>query len=138
MLSKSSLQRPARYSRAALWRALWVMLMAFIAYAVLSGSPVDAQTATPAAGNTADAHAAPAALASDVPDATGTTVWAEVYESVTRLADAGSAAAARLALQMHRLGPSVYGVAFEASESQLRRWQWQVECVVCESCAGAG
>lgn len=137
MFSKSSPHGPGRYSRTALWRALWVMLLAFIAYAVLSGSPVDAQTVSPAV--VVEAAPPPAGPASS---AAGTgssiTVWAEVYESVARLADSGSVAAARLALQMHRYGPSVYGVSFEASDLQLRRWQWQAECVICDTCGDMG
>jgi len=134
-LSKSSMQRPARFSRAALWKALWVMLMAFIAYAVLSGSPVDAQAILPGAGALPPAPAEPA---SDAADGGSGAMWAEVYQAVARLADSGSIAAARLALQMHHHGQAVYGVRFEASETQLRRWQWQVDCAECESCVSAG
>lgn len=135
MMSKSTLHDRGSFNRRALWRALWVMLMAFLAYAVLSGSPVAAQTVSPAA---ADAAGAPAGPSSDTSDTGITTVWVEVYESATRLADAGSAAASRLALQMHRYGPSVYGVSFEASDMQLRRWQWQAECAGLQTCDDAG
>ena len=53
-------------------------------------------------------------------------VWTEVFATLARRADAGSVDAARLALQMLRLGPLIYGVSFEASAWQVQRWQRQV------------
>jgi hypothetical protein len=54
--------------------------------------------------------------------------WAETYSVVARLADTGSSEASRLALQMYRNGPAIYGMSFRASNQQLQRWQRQLVC----------
>ncbi|MEP7282486.1 MAG: hypothetical protein ABI696_10955 [Rubrivivax sp.] len=48
--------------------------------------------------------------------------WAEAYAALRRLADQGHAEAARVALQMRRYGPALYGQAFEASPDEAQRW----------------
>ena len=58
----------------------------------------------------------------------GEAVWSEIYAVAVRRADAGSPEASRLALQMYRLGPSIYGMRFDASAQQVRRWQRQAMC----------
>jgi hypothetical protein len=49
--------------------------------------------------------------------------FAEAYELFTRLADCGHREAARIALQMHKLGSRLYGLDFAARPQQLVRWQ---------------
>jgi len=49
--------------------------------------------------------------------------YAQAYALFAQLADCGHREAARIALQMRRFGPELYGVAFEASPSRLARWQ---------------
>lgn len=48
--------------------------------------------------------------------------YALAYALWARQADAGEAEAARLALQMYRYGPQLYGQAFVISSSQRQRW----------------
>lgn len=49
--------------------------------------------------------------------------YAQAYALFAQLADCGHREAARIALQMRRFGPELYGVVFEASPSRLARWQ---------------
>lgn len=63
--------------------------------------------------------------------------WADTYAVLARLADAGSADAARMALEMHHHGRSIYGMRFEASEQQQRRWQIRIACST-PPCAAVG
>jgi hypothetical protein len=49
--------------------------------------------------------------------------FAEAYEAFGRLADCGHREAARIALQMHKLGSRLYGVDFATRPPQLLRWQ---------------
>lgn len=48
--------------------------------------------------------------------------WAEAFAAFARLADAGDADAARIALQMHAWGPRLYGQAFELAPERARAW----------------
>jgi hypothetical protein len=66
--------------------------------------------------------------------------WDEIYAWLGRRADAGERDAARLALEMHRAGPRVYGRDFRATPQQLQRWQCRAQGVEppCESPARAG
>ena len=49
--------------------------------------------------------------------------WREAYGAFCRLADDGDAEAARLALQMFRYGPQLYGERFEAVPRAVQRWR---------------
>jgi hypothetical protein len=49
--------------------------------------------------------------------------YAQAYALFAQLADCGHREAARIALQMRRFGPALYGMAFEASPTRLARWQ---------------
>jgi hypothetical protein len=49
--------------------------------------------------------------------------WPGAYGRFIALADRGDAQAARMALAMHRDGPSVYGRQWDASLDQLRAWE---------------
>jgi len=68
-----------------------------------------------------------AALAA-VPSAPSRT-WSEVYAWLGRRADAGEREAARLVLEMHRIGPRAYGQDFRATPQQLQRWQCRAQGV---------
>jgi hypothetical protein len=51
--------------------------------------------------------------------------WAAAYAALTALADQGHPEAARIAWQMWRYGPQLYGTEFAATTRQLERWaQW--------------
>ncbi len=54
--------------------------------------------------------------------------WAQSYEMLARLADGGHADAARIAAQMHRWGPRLYGQHFPATATQLAQWQQLAWC----------
>jgi len=140
MSSQSTKHGPDKIHRPALLRVLSVMLMACGAFVVLSGQAVDAEPNTPE--GTVRAAPAPAptpdAGSAVLPASSEPNVWAEIYTTVSRLADSGSVSASRLALQMHRFGPTIYGMSFEASDWQLQRWQWQLECGRCEPCINYG
>jgi hypothetical protein len=49
--------------------------------------------------------------------------WSAAFEAFAALADAGHAEAARVALQMLRFGPPLYGQRFEAPALRQQRWQ---------------
>lgn len=48
--------------------------------------------------------------------------WPEVYQMMSALAARGHPDAARIALQMWRHGPALYGRSFTASSAQVERW----------------
>jgi hypothetical protein len=48
--------------------------------------------------------------------------WREVFAGLALRADHGDAQAARLAIEMVRTAPQVYGESFDATREQLRRW----------------
>lgn len=48
--------------------------------------------------------------------------WDEAYAALVRLADRGHPDAARMAQQMWRYGPQLYGTAFKAQPEQVARW----------------
>jgi len=48
--------------------------------------------------------------------------WAEAFEVLAPLADAGHRQAARIALLMTTRGPRLFGRTFSASPSQRERW----------------
>lgn len=48
--------------------------------------------------------------------------WPEAFQALAQLADRGHAQAARVALQMRRFGPALYGWTFTASAAQIGRW----------------
>ena len=55
--------------------------------------------------------------------ATTSIPWREMFAGLARRADHGDAESARLALEMFRLAPRVYGERFDATPAQLRAWQ---------------
>lgn len=61
--------------------------------------------------------------------------YALAYALFAELADCGHREAARIALQMRRFGPQLYGVDFEASPSRLARWQGTLSA---DASAGTG
>ncbi len=58
----------------------------------------------------------------DRPGAAEVTLWPQVYAGLAQRADRGDADAARLALEMLRAAPQLYGRRFEATPSQLTLW----------------
>lgn len=60
--------------------------------------------------------------------------YARAFDLFAELADAGHAEATRIALQMHRLGPALFGQRFDASEARLARWLAAREPVWVASC----
>lgn len=56
--------------------------------------------------------------------------WQEAYAALALLADAGHPEAARMALQMQRHGPVLYGMRFEASPIMRARWLGSAGCLV--------
>ncbi len=57
--------------------------------------------------------------------------WREAYDALSALADRGHPEAARIALQMWRYGPTLYGSGFGAAPMQRQRW---VHAAACTSC----
>ena len=53
-------------------------------------------------------------------------IWREVFSRLARRADRGDPDSARLALEMHRAAPQVYGERFGATPAQLQRWHCRV------------
>ena len=49
--------------------------------------------------------------------------WATAWESLARLANRGHPLAARLALDMQRFGPRLFGGTFRADSAQLAAWE---------------
>jgi hypothetical protein len=49
--------------------------------------------------------------------------WREVFGGLARRADRGDAESARLALEMFRVAPQVYGEVLDATPAQLRAWR---------------
>lgn len=67
--------------------------------------------------------------------------WPQSYAQLALLADRGHVEAARIASQMHRWGPRLYGQRFTASGDQLTRWQLVANCVAATNapqCVPAG
>jgi hypothetical protein len=54
-------------------------------------------------------------------------VWREVFSGLARRADRGDADSARLALEMHRSAPHLYGEGFDATAAQLQHWHCRVQ-----------
>jgi hypothetical protein len=81
--------------------------------------------------------AVPALQAEGTAPPRATAPWTEAFDALARQADAGSVPAARLALEMVRFGPRLYGARFDASPQQLRRWRSQLQCAA-PPCAGSG
>jgi len=99
-------------------RVLLVMAMACGAFIVLSANVAADETSALVGVRVSDGDiTAPPSERS---------VWTEVFATLAQRADAGSVEAARLALQMLRLGPLIYGISFEASAWQVQRWRRQV------------
>ena len=48
--------------------------------------------------------------------------WPEVYRAMSELARRGHPEAARIALQMWRYGPTLYGLTFSASAAEVEHW----------------
>lgn len=48
--------------------------------------------------------------------------WTQAFTLLAQLADQGHAHAARFALLMQAHGPALYGMAFDATPEQTRRW----------------
>jgi hypothetical protein len=49
--------------------------------------------------------------------------WSSAFEELVPLADAGSGAAARIALLVTTQGPRLFGQTFQVSPAQRERWQ---------------
>ena len=49
--------------------------------------------------------------------------WQQSYAAFTVLADGGHVQSARVAAQMHRWGPRLYGMRLSATTAQLALWQ---------------
>ncbi len=62
--------------------------------------------------------------------------WPQAYAAFAALADRGDAGAARIALQMARHGPVLYGSHFAASDGQRQRWAALAVCGVGAANAG--
>ena len=54
--------------------------------------------------------------------------WPQAYAAFAALADRGHGDAARIALQMARHGPALYGSSFSASDGQRKRWAALAAC----------
>jgi hypothetical protein len=54
--------------------------------------------------------------------------WHQAYTAYAALADRGQAEAARIALQMWRQGPRLYGTTFAIDDAQAQRWARLVKC----------
>ena len=54
--------------------------------------------------------------------------WPQSYAMLALLADDGHVEAARIAAQMHRWGPRLYGQHFPATAAQLAQWQRLANC----------
>jgi hypothetical protein len=112
---------------------VWVLLV--IALALACAVSTTASWAAPDADQLGKSTPRPARTA-QAPDAgfdpallpPGHGMWSEIYAAAARLADSGSVAASRLALQMYRFGPAIYGMSFDASAQQVQRWQRQIAC----------
>jgi hypothetical protein len=104
------------------------------ALALSSAVPALAEPQTASAATSA--ASAPPSWGPPAPGDAG--VWLDTYATLSRLADAGSVSASRLALEMHRVGPTVYGTEFPASTRQLQCWQWVVQCGRCDPCVVYG
>ncbi|TMH35975.1 MAG: hypothetical protein E6H58_02870 [Betaproteobacteria bacterium] len=118
---KSQSTKQARGPSGFRWtaRVLIVMAMACSAFVLMSANVALAEPAAITVAPVTDAAAATTP--------SERSVWADVFTGVAHRADAGSVEAARLALQMHRYGPVVYGISFEATARQLQRWQRELE-----------
>ena len=55
--------------------------------------------------------------------ARGVTEKRAAFDELSRLADGNHAEAARIALQMHRYGPILYGAQFALSTAQVAHWK---------------
>jgi hypothetical protein len=97
----------------------------------LCGCLLPAARAFAAEACATDFHGACAQAASD------RQTWLQVFSIVARQADAGSVAASATAMEMHRHGLRVYGMRFDATEGQVRRWQRQLRCTP-DSCTADG
>ncbi len=67
-----------------------------------------------------------APLSGELAAAAGPGLWREVFSGLAGRADRGDAESARLALEMHRMAPHVYGERFDATPAQLQRWHCRV------------
>lgn len=54
--------------------------------------------------------------------------WPQAFAAFAQRADEGHAEAARIALLMHRHGPTLYGQHFDASPYQQLQWRWWLQC----------
>ena len=54
--------------------------------------------------------------------------YAAAFSAFAALADGGHAESARVAMQMHRYGPSLYQMRFAAGPKQIGRWTALVSC----------
>lgn len=54
--------------------------------------------------------------------------WDQAYTALVRLADRGHPEAARMAQQMWRYGPQLYGTTFKAQPEQVARWMQLLGC----------
>ena len=58
--------------------------------------------------------------------------WLPAFEQLVRLADRDHAQAARMAMQMYRYGPGLFGQTFALSPGQVERFtrvRWQAEVI---------
>lgn len=98
------------------------------------GAAGDAAGSGQGAGPAGDVCAAADARAGEARFAYENGHYARAFELFAGLADAGDAEAARIALQMHRLGPALFGQRFDASEARLMRWLAAHEPVLAANC----
>ncbi len=54
--------------------------------------------------------------------------WQVAYTGFAALADRGDTASGRIALQMWRHGPALYGTSFTAQPQQVRHWTHLWDC----------
>ncbi len=102
---------------------------AFLLAAVLTLAPAAHCAPAPAAAEDASFAAAMAAYQNSH--------WAQSYAMLATLADHGHPEAARIASQMHRWGPRLYGQHFQASAAQRAQWQQAAWCGAASGAAAA-
>jgi len=99
-----------------------LMDVAFVLCLLAAASGVQAQAITPSAPPTAAQRFDAALVAYE------RNHWPEAYAGLSALADGGHPEAARMALQMRRYGPALYGREFFASAGQLEQWARSSGC----------
>lgn len=99
------------------WLCRALMVVAFVLCLLSAANGVQAQTVAPSTPPTVAQRFDDALLAYE------RNHWPEAYAAFTALADSGHVQSARVAAQMHRWGPRLYGMRFAATTAQLALWQ---------------